>query len=60
MAEPLPRAGRSRPARRSVRALLLAAAIFTVVLGGLFIARPASAAPAVLPTAAWRAVTASP
>ena len=44
MAEPLPRAGRSRPARRSARALLLAAAIFTVVLGGLFMARPASAA----------------
>ena len=44
MAEPLPRAGRSRPARRSARALLLAAAIFTVVLGGLFMVRPASAA----------------
>jgi len=47
MAEPLPRAGRPRTARRrSVRALLLAAALFTVVLGGLFIARPAAAAPA--------------
>jgi len=44
MAEPHPRAGRSRPARRSVRALLLAAAILTAVLGGLFMARPASAA----------------
>jgi hypothetical protein len=48
MAEPLqPRAGRPRTARRrSVRALLLAAALFTVVLGGLFIARPATAATA--------------
>jgi TrbL/VirB6 plasmid conjugal transfer protein len=47
MAEPLPpRAGRPPTARRrSVRALLLAAALFTVVLGGLFIARPAIAAP---------------
>jgi hypothetical protein len=44
MAEPLPRSGRPRTARRSVRVLLLAAALFTVVLGGLFIARPASAA----------------
>jgi len=44
MAEPLLRAGRSRPARRPVRALLAAAAILTAVLGGLFMARPASAA----------------
>jgi hypothetical protein len=45
MAEPHPpRPGRPQQARRSVRALLLAAALFTVVLGGLFIARPASAA----------------
>jgi hypothetical protein len=57
MAEPHPRAGRSRSARRSPRALLLAAAIFTVVLGGLFIARPASAAPT---APAARAATAAP
>jgi hypothetical protein len=44
MAEPHPRAGRPRSTRRSARALLLAAAIFTIVIGGLFIARPASAA----------------
>ena len=44
MAEPLQRAGRSRSARRPVRALLMAAAILTAVLGGLFMARPASAA----------------
>jgi TrbL/VirB6 plasmid conjugal transfer protein len=44
MAEPLPRAGRSRPARRPVRALLVAAAILTVVFSGLFMSRPASAA----------------
>jgi type IV secretory pathway TrbL component len=47
MAAPLPpRAGRPPTTRRSVRALLLAAALFTVVLGGLFVARPAIAAPA--------------
>jgi TrbL/VirB6 plasmid conjugal transfer protein len=48
MAETLPpRAGRPPTTRRrSVRALLLAAALFTIVLGGLFIARPAIAAPA--------------
>jgi len=60
MAEPLPRAGRSRPARRSARALLLAAAILTVVLGGLFTARPASAAtsaPSVPAAASARAAT---
>jgi TrbL/VirB6 plasmid conjugal transfer protein len=39
-----PRAGRPRMIPRPARALLLAAALFTVVLGGLFIARPASAA----------------
>jgi TrbL/VirB6 plasmid conjugal transfer protein len=61
MAEPLPRAGRSRSARRSARALLLAAAIFTVVLGGLFVARPASAAtsaPAAPAATSARAATA--
>ena len=44
MAEPLPRAGRSRPYRRPARALLLAAAILMTVFCGLFMARPASAA----------------
>jgi hypothetical protein len=44
MAEPHPRSGRRRTTRRPVRALLLVAAIFTAVLGGLFIARPAAAA----------------
>jgi TrbL/VirB6 plasmid conjugal transfer protein len=44
MAEPLPRAGRRRPARRSARALLLAAAILAFVFSGLFMSRPASAA----------------
>jgi hypothetical protein len=47
MAEPLPRAGRSRSARRparALRALLLAAAILAVVFSGLFMSRPASAA----------------
>jgi hypothetical protein len=66
MAEPLPRAGRQRTVRRPARALLLAAALFTVVLGGLFLARPAIAAPAVkAATAATsapaaRAATAAP
>ena len=58
MAEPHPpRAGRPRMVPRPVRALLLAAALFTVVLGGLFIARPASAATS---APAARAATAAP
>ena len=45
MAEPHPRAG--RPGKgRPASALLLAGAIVAIVLGGLFMARPASAAPA--------------
>src|SRR6516165_4971188 len=40
------RAGRTRPARALTRAALLTGAILTVLLGGLFIARPAAAAPA--------------
>jgi hypothetical protein len=46
MAESHPRAAHSRSARRPARALLLAGAIFAIVLGGLFMARPAAAAPA--------------
>ncbi len=57
MAAPHPRTGRPRTERRSVRALLLAAVLFTVVLGGLFIARPASAATG---AAAARAAAAAP
>ncbi len=38
------RAGRPRMVRGPARALLLAAALFTVVLSGLFLGRPASAA----------------
>ena len=50
MAEPQSRAGtservrRARPARALTRAALLAGAILTVLLGGLFLARPAGAA----------------
>jgi TrbL/VirB6 plasmid conjugal transfer protein len=44
MAASLLRAGRSRPARRPTRALLIAAAILAVVFSGLFMSRPASAA----------------
>ena len=51
MAEPHSRAGRrservrrTRPARALTRAALLTGAILTVLLGGLFIARPAGAA----------------
>ena len=40
------RVGRTRPARALTRAALLTGAILTVLLGGLFIARPAAAAPA--------------
>ncbi len=47
MAEPRQRAGRTRAPHRPARALLLASAILTVVLGGLFAARPAAAAPVV-------------
>jgi len=46
MAEPHQRAERPRATRRPARLLLLASAIFTVVLGGLLFARPAAAAPA--------------
>jgi len=51
MADPHPRAARTPAARRPVRALLLAAAIFTVVLGGLFMVPSASAAPTTPSTA---------
>ncbi|WP_300612176.1 type IV secretion system protein, partial [Trebonia sp.] len=44
MAEPHPRAGRTRAPRTLTRALLLAGSIGTVLLGGLFLARPAAAA----------------
>ena len=44
MAASLLRAGRSRPARRPTRALLIAAAILAVVFSGLFMSRSASAA----------------
>ena len=50
MAEPHPRAARMPTARRPARALLLAGAILAIVLGGLFMSRPASAATA-LPAA---------
>ena len=67
MAEPHPpRAGQPRTIRRPARALLLAAALLTVVLGGLFIARPASAAtsapaaPSATAATAARADTAAP
>jgi TrbL/VirB6 plasmid conjugal transfer protein len=55
-----PRAGRPRMVPRPVRALLLAAALFTVVLGGLFIARPASAAPSAPAAHAAAAAPAAP
>ena len=45
MAEPHPRAGRPGKSR-TARALLLASAIAAIVLSALFMARPASAAPA--------------
>ena len=63
MAEPLPRAGRTRSARRSARALLVAAAILTVVFSGLFMSRPASAAtsaPAVPSATSASAATSAP
>ena len=44
MADPHPRAARTRTAGRSVRALMLAGAILAIVLGGLFMSRTASAA----------------
>jgi uncharacterized membrane protein YgcG len=44
MAEHLPTAGRTRAPRTPTRVLLLAGAIITVLLGGLFMARPAAAA----------------
>ncbi len=44
MAEHLVRAGRPRAVRTPIRFLLLAGAILTVLLGGLFLARPAGAA----------------
>ena len=46
MAEPHPRAARSRTARRPARALLMTGAIIAITVGGLFMARPAFAAPA--------------
>jgi hypothetical protein len=52
MAEPHPRArdderaGAARPMRALTRAALLTGAILAVLLGGLFLARPAAAAPA--------------
>ena len=62
MAESLLRAGRSRPARRPTRALLIAAAILAVVFSGLFMSGPASAAtsapPAQVATSAQAASTA--
>jgi hypothetical protein len=63
MAEPHPRAARTRTARRPARALLLAGAILAIVLGGLFLARPASAstaAPAVPAARAAQAAAAAP
>jgi hypothetical protein len=54
------RAGRSRPARTLTRAALLTGAILTVLLGGLFLARPATAATAAPAKAAAAAVTAAP
>ena len=39
MADPHPRAARTRTAGRSVRALMLAGAILAIVLGGLFMSR---------------------
>jgi hypothetical protein len=46
MADPHPRAARTRTARRPARALMLAGAILAIVLGGLFMSRTASATPA--------------
>jgi hypothetical protein len=46
MAEPLPRAGKTRKRHRPARALLLTGAIIAIVLSGLFMARSANAAPA--------------
>jgi len=68
MAEPLPRAdrrprGRARSARqprRAHRAVLLAGAILAVVLGGLFLARPALAAPAAPAAHAVHAAVSAP
>jgi len=68
MAEPLPRAdrrplGRTRSARqprRARRALLLTGAILALVLGGLFLARPALAAPAAPAAQAATAAVSAP
>jgi hypothetical protein len=68
MAEPLPRADRRPPARnrsarqprRARRALLATAAILAAVLGGLFLSRPALAAPAAPAAQAAAAAPAAP
>ena len=49
MAEPLHTAGRTRAPRTPTRVLLLAGAIITVLLGGLFMARPAAASVTAVP-----------
>ena len=60
MAEPLPRAGRSRKRRRPARALLLLFAIPTIVFSVLFMSRAASAAPATTAAPAATAATSAP
>ncbi|MGH3291982.1 MAG: hypothetical protein ACRDP7_09270, partial [Trebonia sp.] len=58
MAEPHPRAGKTRK-RRPARALLLTSAILAIVFSGLFMARSANAAPAAKAAPAATAVSAA-
>ena len=60
MAEPLPRAGRSRERRRPARVLLLLFAMPTIVFSALFLAQVAKAAPATPATTSATAATAAP
>ena len=60
MAEPLPRAGRSRKRRRPARALLLLFAIPTIVFSVLFMAQAAKAATSAPATTSASAATSAP